>query len=156
MSGVVRKLVQEPLKSPRDARNDVLRFGATKLLSEAEIAEVQAYIEAASHELDDKGHRMVVRNGYHEPRTIQTGLADIEWRAPRFSSSILSPYLRRSKNIEELVPWFYLKGISTGGFQEALSALLGADAGGLSATTVTRFEVGFRTEYEAWNRRSLD
>ena len=65
MSGVIRKLVQEPLKSARDALNDVLRLGATKMLTEAVNAEVQAYIEAASHELDDKGHRMVVRNGYH-------------------------------------------------------------------------------------------
>ena len=74
----------------------------------------------------------------------------------RFSNSILPPYLRRSKSIEELVPWLYLKGISTGDFQEALSALLGADAGGLSATTVTRLKEGWRTDYKAWNKRSLD
>lgn len=169
MSGLIRKLVQEPLKSARDALNDVLRLGATRMLTEAVNAEVQAYIEAASHELDDKGHRMVVRNGYHEPRTIQTGLGDIDVKAPRvndrrvdaegqrrrFSSSILPPYLRRTKSVEELIPWLYLKGVSTGDFQEALSALLGADATGLSATTVTRLKESWSSEYEAWNKRPL-
>lgn len=152
MAGVIRKLVQEPLKSARDALSDVLKLGATKMLAEAVNAEVQAYIEAASQEHDETGHRLVVRNGYHQPRTIQTGLGDIDVKAPRvndrrvegdgnrmkFSSSILPPYLRRTKSIEELIPWLYLKGISTGDFQEALGALLGADADGLSATTITR------------------
>ena len=73
----------------------------------------------------------------------------------RFTSSILPPYLRRTKSIEELIPWLYLKGISTGDFSEALAALLGPDAPGLSATTVSRLKEVWKGELEAWQRRDL-
>src|SRR4029077_15973441 len=72
-----------------------------------------------------------------------------------FSSAILPPYLRKTKSIEELIPWLYLKGVSTGDFSEALAALLGPDAKGLSANTVTRLKAVWQQEYDAWNQRSL-
>ena len=75
--------------------------------------------------------------------------------AQHFTSEILPPYLRRTKSIEELIPWLYLKGISTGEFSEALTALLGPDAPGLSASTVVRLKEVWQAEYEAWSERSL-
>ena len=98
--------------------------------------------------------RLVVRNGHKPTRTIQTGIGDVEVRQPRvndrrldedgnriqFKSSILPPYPRRTKSIEELIPWLYLKGVSTGDFSEALAALLGPDAPVLSASTIVRLK----------------
>jgi len=108
-----------------------------------------------------------VRNGYHDPREIQTGIGSIQVKAPRardqeptqgpikFTSTILPPYLRRSKSIEEQLPWLYLKGVSTGGFGDALTALLGPSAPGLSASTISRLKQGWEGDYEDWNRRDL-
>ncbi len=102
------------------------------------------------------GHRLVVRNGHLPERTIQTPVGDVEVQQPRvrdrrpdetretFRSAILPPYLRRTKALEELIPWLYLKGISTGDFTEALAALLGPDAPGLSATTIVRLKTIWR------------
>ena len=73
----------------------------------------------------------------------------------KFTSTILPPYLRRAKSIEELLPWLYLKGISTGDFSEALAALLGPDAPGLSATTITRLKADWWDDYERWSKRDL-
>jgi putative transposase len=101
---------------------------------------------------DQEGHRQVVRNGHLPQRTIMTGVGAVEVKQPRvldrrpaeqaepFSSKILPPYLRKTKSIEELIPWLYLKGISTGDFSEALAALVGPQAKGLSASTITRLK----------------
>jgi putative transposase len=111
----------------------------------------------------------VVRNGHKDEREIQTGIGPIAVRQPRvndkrldengqrlqFSSAILPPYLRKTKSIEELIPWLYLKGISTGDFSEALAALLGPEAPGLSASTVVRLKASWEEEYQAWRKRSL-
>ncbi len=95
------------------------------------------------------GYQRLVRNGYLPERTIQTGIGDVAVKAPRvrdragqlrFSSAILPLYLRCTKTIEELLPWLYLKGISTEGFSEALGALLGHDAPGLSAGAISRLK----------------
>src|SRR3954465_13570615 len=99
--------------------------------------------------VDEQGRRRVVRNGHGPGGSLQTGIGPIAVRRPkvrdrgaspsariRFTSAVLPAYLRRTKNVEDLLPWLYLKGISTGQFEEALAALLGADAPGLSATTV--------------------
>ena len=132
--------VQDPL-------TEVLRAGARTLLAQAIEAEVAAFMEHHQTLKDPEGHRRMVRNGYLPEREIQTGIGPVSVHAPRvrdrsgtirFTSSILPPYLRRTKTIEELLPWLYLKGISTGDFHEALSALLGQDAPGLSAGTVSR------------------
>ncbi len=109
----------------------------------------------------------MVRNGYLPEREIQTGLGAITVKAPRvkdnrkgsdqirFSSQILPPYLRRTKSLDELLPWLYLKGVSTGDFSEALAALLGKDAPGLSASTISRLKESWKADMEAWQKRSL-
>ena len=141
------------LKSPgvpsavSDALTELLRDGARQMLSLAVEAEVQEFLLRHRSHQDEGGRQRLVRNGYLPKRTLQTGVGAIEVRAPRvrdrgkeikFSSAILPPYLRRTKTIEELLPWLYLKGISTGDFREALAALLGRDAPGLSASTISR------------------
>jgi putative transposase len=156
--------VQAPSSDPL---TDLLRQGARSLLAQAIEAEVVAWIEDHAHLRDDVGRQQVVRNGHHPERTIQTGLGDIEVKQPRAldrrppgqrersSPSVLPPYLRRTRSVEELIPWLYLKGVSTGDFSEALTALLGPDAPGLSATTVTRLKASRGAEYDAWSKRSL-
>ena len=156
-----------PSESTRDLLGEVLRDGARQMLRRAIEEEVSAYVEARHDLVDEHGHRQVVRNGYLPTRDLQTPLGSLEVRQPRvrdhrepekrerFSSKILPPYLRRTKSVEELIPWLYLKGISTGDFSEALQALLGPNAAGLSATTVTRLKSGWETDYKDWARRSL-
>jgi putative transposase len=156
-----------PLPNRQDVLTDVLRHGATQLLAQAIQAEVTAYLEERADRRDEQGRRQVVRNGSLPQRTILTGIGPIEIKQPRvqdrrppeqrekFSSALLPPYLRKTKSIEELIPWLYLKGISTGDFSEALAALLGPQAKGLSATTVTRLKAVWQEEYDAWSKRSL-
>ncbi len=160
------------LEFPRESVDpllSVLRDGAKRMLAQAIELEVQEYIQRHAEERDDTGKRLVVRNGSMPERTIQTGLGDIPIKVPRvndrrrdenglkkrFHSKLLPPYLRRTKAIEELIPWLYLKGISTGDFTEALSALVGADAPGLSASTVTRLKSVWNEEYRVWRESSL-
>ena len=152
--------------SPLDG---LLREGARRLLQAAVEAEVAEYIQAHADQRDTDGHRLVVRNGRAPERTIQTGLGDIpvsrprvndkrvdsEGRRMRFESQLLPPYLRRTRAVEELLPWLYLKGVSTGDFSEALAALLGADAPGLSASTIVRLKKTWEDDFAAWNKRSL-
>ena len=158
-----------PIHAPHDALTPILRQGAQRMLAQAIEAEVADYIERHGHERDANGHRQVVRNGHKDEREIQTGIGPITVRQPRindrrvdengrrlqFTSSILPPYLRKTRSIEELIPWLYLKGISTGDFSEALAALLGAEAPGLSASTIVRLKKVWQDEYEAWSKRSL-
>ncbi|MCB9228488.1 MAG: IS256 family transposase [Deltaproteobacteria bacterium] len=161
--------VQLPQETISDALTEVLREGARKMLAQAIEAEVSDYIERFRSVADEKGHRMVVRNGYHPERKIQTGLGAIDVKAPkindkrvdedgcrkRFTSQILPPYLRKTKALEELVPWLYLKGISSGYFPEALQALLGKHAKGFSASTVTRLKKVWEGDFREWDKRSL-
>src|SRR5512143_2290924 len=156
-----------PLPQGQDVLTDILRDGARRLLADAIQAEVAAWIDARAHLRDQDGRRQVVRNGHLPKRTIQTGIGPVEVQQPRvrdrrpadereaFSSAILPPYLRKTKSLEGLIPWLYLKGISTGDFSEALQALLGPDAPGLSAATVTRLKAAWEAEHEAWSKRSL-
>ena len=147
-----------------DALTVVLQEGARTLLAQAIEAEVTEFLARHSNKRDAVGHQRLVRNGYLPERTIQTGIGDVVVKAPRvrdragqlrFSSAILPPYLRRTKTIEELLPWLYLKGISTGGFSEALGALLGRDAPGLSAGTISRLKTVWQEEHARWDQRSL-
>lgn len=154
----------------RSPLEQALREGARQMLLQAIEAEVAEYVEVHRGEVDGNGRRLVVRNGYGQERRLVTGVGTLEVRAPRvedkrvdeqgckfrFSSQILPPYLRRTKSVEELIPWLYLKGISSGDFSEALQALLGPDAPGLSATTVVRLKQVWRQEYESWSKRSLE
>jgi putative transposase len=151
------------------AIDDILRDGARRALQAAIEREVDDYIRGNSEHRDENGHRLVVRNGHHPARKIQSGNGPIEIRQPRvnnrrvdeagnrfhFTSQILPPYLRKSKAIEELVPWLYLKGISTSDFPEAL-ACLGHDGSGLSATSVVRMKEIWQGQYEDFSCRSLE
>ena len=157
-----------PVPTSRDVLSDLLRDGAQRMLTHAIEAEVADWIDQHASLKGKEGHRLVVRNGYLPPRTISTGIGPVAVTQPRvhdrrspgqaekFSSKILPPYLRKTKSLEELIPWLYLKGVSTGGFSDALAALLGPDAKGLSATTVTRLKAVWEDEHEAWSRRSLE
>jgi putative transposase len=132
--------------------------------------EVVEYIAEHENQRDACGYRLVVRNGWLPARTIQTGVGPVEVEQPRvndkridengqrihFSSKILPPYLRRTKSIDELIPWLYLKGISTGDFTEALQALLGSQAPGLSATNIVRLKESWQQEWAGWSKRSLE
>jgi len=156
-----------PLPTEKDVLTDVLRQGATQLLAQAIQAEVAAYLGSRAHLRDEAGRQQVVRNGYLPQRILLTGIGPVEVQQPRvqdrrppeqrekFRSAILPPYLRKTKSIEELVPWLYLKGVSTGDFAEALAAILGPQARGLSAATITRLKAGWAEEYGAWSKRSL-
>ena len=161
--------LQFPEASSQDVLTGILREGATQLLAQAIEVEVARYIERHAAFRDENGHRLVVRNGRKDEREIQTGIGPVKVRQPRvddqrldeqgrrirFTSEILPPYLRKTKSIEELIPWLYLKGISTGEFSEALAALLGPEAPGLSASTVVRLKEVWQQEYEAWRTRSF-
>jgi putative transposase len=154
---------------PRDVLTDILRQGAQEMLATAIENEVAEYIERHAAVRDNQGHRLVVRNGRLPAREIQTGLGLVEVQQPRvkdrrideqgermrFSSAILPPYLRRTKSLDELIPWLYLRGISTGDFTEALGALLGPQAKGLSATNIVRLKESWQQEWKDWSKQSL-
>ena len=156
-------------RQARDVLTEILRHGAQQMLATAIENEVAEYIAAHADARDDAGHRVVVRNGHTPARSIQTGLGPVEVARPRvndkrldadgnrmrFTSKILPPYLRRTKAIDELIPWLYLKGVSTGDFPEALQALLGPGAEGLSATNICRLKRIWEEEWNDWSRRDL-
>ena len=145
----------------------MLRDGAQQMLATAIEAEGDDYLAGRASTVDAAGRRYVVRNGHLPPRAIQTPLGDVQVQQPRvrdrrptderetFRSAILPPYLRKTPSVEALYPWLYLKGISTGDFGEALQALLGPEARGLSATTITRLKAVWEQEYQDWSKRSL-
>jgi transposase-like protein len=146
----------------------IAREGARRALQKAIEDEVAQYVDAHCGELDEAGRRLVVRNGHKPRRTILSGLGPMEVKQPRvddrrvdengvrfrFTSKILPPYLRKTKTIEDLVPWLYLKGISTGEMSDALIHL-GFDGSGLSPTSVTRMTEVWQGEYQDWSKRSL-
>jgi putative transposase len=155
-----------------DPLTAVLRDGARRLLAQAVEAEVAAFLAQHTDEVTADGHRRVVRNGYLPEREIQTGIGPVPVRQPRirdraataaaagetairFSSALLPRYLRRTRSLEDLLPWLYLKGVSTGDFTEALAALLGPDAPGLSAPTISRLKEGWQADLECWQARDL-
>jgi transposase-like protein len=160
---------RQPGSIEEDPLTEVLRAGARQLLVQAVEAEVTSFVAAHGHLTDEAGRRRVVRHGHLPEREIQTGIGPVAVRCPRvrdrgagaagakihFSSAILPPYLRRTRSIEELLPWLYLKGISTGDFGEALAALLGPEAPGLSASTIVRLKEVWQGELDRWQRREL-
>ena len=151
----------------RDALTEILRAGAQKMLKAAIEKEVSDYVNERTDIVDKDGRQLVVRNGSLPERVILTGIGPVTVRQPRvrdkrqpvdreiFTPGILPRYLRKTKSIEELIPWLYLKGISTNDFPEALQSLLGVDAKGLSASTVTRLKAVWEDEYAEWSKRSL-
>ncbi|MEQ8342975.1 MAG: IS256 family transposase [Marinovum algicola] len=160
-----------PLPDPSgfspDPLTDVLRSGARELIQQAVEAELSALLAAHAGERTEDGRARIVRHGHLPEREVMTGIGPVPVKVPRirdrgdgaekirFTSSILPPYLRKAKSIEELLPWLYLKGISTGDFQEALAALLGPNAAGLSSTTISRLKAVWWEEYERWQCRDL-
>lgn len=151
--------------SPLD---ELVRHGAQQMLQSAIEAEVDEFLAMHAERRDARGHRLVVRNGYQPAREILTGAGRLAVEQPRvrdnsreqesrvqFSSKVLPPYLRRSKSIDELIPWLYLKGISTGDFGEALQALVGEDAPALSPNVVVKLTSQWSQEYDTWSRRDL-
>lgn len=169
---LVTEISNAVINFPRESEDPllaVLREGAKKLLIQALEQEVEDYVAMFAALRGPDGKRLVVKNGHMPERSIQTGIGDIPVKAPRvndkrldeegrrirFSSKLLPPYLRRTKSIEELIPWLYLKGVSTGDFSEALSALLGKDAPGLSASTITRLKAVWQEEYQQWRKAPL-
>jgi len=153
-----------------DQLTEVLRNGARALLARAVEAEVAGFLDKHAECKAEDGRARVVRHGHLPEREVMTGIGPVPVRQPRvrdrgapagdpgrirFSPSILPPYMRRSKSIETLLPILYLKGISTGDFSEALAALLGKDASGLSATSISRLKEGWSNEHAAWRKRDL-
>jgi len=151
-----------------DRLTDVLRDGARALLAQAVEAEVAGFLGEHADKRTDDGRQRLVRHGHLPERSIMTGIGAVEVCVPRvrdrlsgtddrirFSSAILPPYSRRSKSLEVLIPILYLKGISTGDFAEALSALLGPNAGGLSASTIARLKEVWVDEHARWLKRDL-
>ena len=153
-----------------DQLTEVLRNGARTLLTQAVEAEVSEFLAKHADLKTPDGHRRIVRHGRLPEREVMTGIGPVAARQPRvrdreaaagdpnrirFTPAILPPYARRSKSLEMLIPILYLKGISTGDFEEALAALLGKDAPGLSASTVARLKEGWTGEHERWQKRDL-
>jgi len=154
----------------QDPLTEVLRNGARALLTQAVEAEVAEFLDKHRDLRTKDGVQRVVRHGHLPEREVMTGIGPVAVRQPRvrdrgaaadapdrirFTPAILPPYVRRSKSLEVLLPILYLKGISTGDFEEALAALLGKDAAGLSASTISRLKENWIDEYNRWKRRDL-
>jgi putative transposase len=162
----VSKLV--PPGTFTDLLTEILRNGARALLAQAVEAEVADFLAEHANELTDDGRQRVVRHGRLPERQVMTGIGPVAVRQPRvrdraateedrirFTPAILPPYARRSKSLEALLPILYLKGVSTGDFAEALMALLGKDAPGLSASTIARLKEVWSDEHARWEKRDL-
>lgn len=156
--------MQEAASESRSAFDEILRRGAQRMLVHAIQVEVDEYVEAHRELTGPDGRRLVVRNGHMPTRTLQTPVGDVELTRQRvhdrrpghkFTSAVLPAYMRRSPSIAALIPVLYLKGVSTNDFVEALAAILGEQARGLSASTICRLKEAWEKEYEEWNGRDL-
>jgi transposase-like protein len=152
-----------------DPITDILRSGARKLLAQALEAEIELFLSQYSKFKDAQGRKRITRNGHLPAREIQTGIGPVEVKVPRtrdrdpysesgpirFRSSLLPPYLKKTKSMEELIPWLYLKGISTNDFSDALAALVGKESPGLSASTISRLKSIWQEDLATWKKRDL-
>jgi transposase-like protein len=155
----------ETTESFNDALTELVRRGARQIIAQAVETELQEFLQQYQDLKDNQGRHAVVRNGYLPPRTIVTGVGEVEIQVPKvrdrsgsgikFNSLLLPPYLKRAQSVEEVLPWLYLKGVSTGDFSEALASLLGAQASGLSASTISRLKTKWLDEHNQWQKRSL-
>ena len=165
MTDSTLRALSQPEPQVTDPLHELLRQGARDLIAKAVEAELATFLAQYADQRLDDGRQAVVRNGYLPERTVQTGIGDVSIQVPkvrdrsgggvRFNSSLLPPYLKRARSIEELIPRLYLKGISTGDYQEALAALLGDQAKGLSANTVSRLKKQWKDEHAEWRKRDL-
>ena len=148
--------------------DEVVRQGAQKMIQKAVELEVESFIEQFQYVMDGKGRRLVVRNGHHNQRDIATGAGAVKIRMPRvddrilnhhdeprFQSNLIPRYLRRTKNMDEFLPFLYLKGISTKDFSEVLSKLLGKELPGFSPQQICRLKEFWMQEYDDWAKRDL-
>jgi len=158
------KLVPKDKLVHQSTLDEIARQGAREIICHALRLEVAEYIEEHRELVDEQGHRWVVRNGNAKPRRIATGAGQIEIQAPRvndrrkghkFTSAILPPYLRKSPNVESLVPVLYLRGLSTNDFQSALKSILGEGAKGLSASTIVALKRSWERELEQWQSQPI-
>ena len=151
-----------------DPLTEVLRAGARELLAQAIEAEVAAVLAAHEHLKTEDGRRRLVRHGHGPERAILTGIGPVSVRRPkvrdrasvggariRFTSAILPRFARRTRSLDAVLPTLYLRGVSSGDFQESLEALLGKDASGLSAQVIGRLKAEWEAEHERWRRRDL-
>ena len=156
--------LEKPVEN-EDVLSHLLRQGAKELIISAVQSELTDFLAHYQNEVDADGRRAVVRNGYLPEREIMTGIGAVEIKVPKtrdrsgqgihFRSELLPPYIRRSKSLETVLPWLYLKGVSTGDFSEALGLLLGKDAKGLSAGTISRLKHKWIQEHDDWRKRDL-
>ena len=148
-----------------DPLTELLRKGARQLLQTAVEAELETFLKEFKEHKTPDGLAGVVRNGHHPERAVQTGIGPVTVKIPKvrskvgkpitFRSALVPPYVRKSKSIEAALPWLYLKGISTGEMEDALKALLGPDATGFSAKTVSRLKKQWAAEYEDWRKADI-
>ena len=164
----MRKVEEKAVGEEVSPLDEIARRGAQRMIEAALEVEVEQYVSQLREHRDERGHAKVVRNGRAQERAVTVGSGTMKLRAPRvndkrvvegerqrFASKILPPYLRRSKNVSELLPLLYLRGLSTGDFREALPVLLGEEAAGLSPSSITRLVSIWQDEYQAWRKRSL-
>ncbi len=148
-----------------DSLTELLRQGARGLIEKAVEAKLQLLLDQYGNVTDLAGRKLVVRNGYLPEREVLTALGPVAVRVPKvrdrsgsgvkFNSSLVPPYVRKARRVEAALPWLYLRGISTGDMQEALSVLVGEDAKGLSPSVVSRLKPQWSEAYAAWNQRDL-
>jgi len=149
-----------------DPLSDLLQSGARQLIMQAVEAEVDELLSQYSAQRTEDGKAGVVRNGYLPERKLQTGIGPVTVKIPKirsrtgkpvtFCSALVPPYVRKTKSLEAALPWLYLKGVSSGEMSEALKVLVGPQAEGLSASTVSRLKQTWAQEYHNWNDERLD
>ena len=153
-------------ETPADALSEMLRTGAQHLIHQALQAELEGLLLQHANQVTRDGKAAVVRNGYLPAREILTGIGPVTVRIPKvrtregepvtFRSALVPPYVRKSRSLEAALPWLYLKGISTGEMQEALEVLVGPQAQGLSASTISRLKAEWSEQYQQWRNTKLD
>jgi putative transposase len=149
-----------------DALSELLRAGAQRLIEQAVEAEMQEYLSASADRRDAQGRRAVVRNGHLPEREVLTGIGPVSVKVPKvrdragqgalFHSKLVPPYVRRARSMDAALPWLYLHGVSTGDMSQALAALVGPQAAGLSAAVVSRLKAKWKAEYQTWRTSRLD
>ena len=164
MDKITAKAVEGRVAESKASLDALVREGARRMLQEALENEVREYLVRTAALRTTEDRQAVVRNGYLPARDLLTGAGAVHIRQPRvrdqrrklkFTSRILPPYLRRAPSVDALIPVLYLKGISTGDFEEALAAILGPNAAGLSPANIVRLKEGWKADYETWSKRDL-
>ena len=147
----------------RDELSELVRHGARQIIRQAVEAELKVFLDEHAEDRDAQGRRAVVRNGYQPEREILTGVGTVTVRVPKtrdrasagryFRSELLPPYLKKTRRLEAVIPWLYLKGVSTNDFDEALKALFGESVKGLSPATIARLKQSWEAEYSEWRQK---